>query len=195
MVKKTEKKKELEALRMSKRKVYCLTLSPGSVTMLENDMEKNGWTNAAAYIRYRLFGFDPETEFQKRIQSGDKKFIENSLKNELIELNKQLSYITEKFKANCDEFVEFSKDVPDTRKAAKWVSLIMSFKKDIEKRTITLMEDCLMILSALNISTDGIIGEGPKGMTQAELDKYVKNWNDSASPEVIEAGRRVMYGK
>lgn len=194
MPKKTKKQTELEALRLSKRKAYCLTLGPATTTMLENDMRKEGWDSAAAYIRFRLFGYDPESEYRKRILTGDREFIAEAMRNELVHLNGQLSYILEKFERNFEEFERHSEDVPDTRKAAKWVSLMKSFKDDVDNRTNTIMEHCLTILSALKINTDGITGKGLEGVPQSVLDRYVRNWDDSSSPEIIEAGRRLVHG-
>ena len=80
--KKTKKQsmKYTEIDKKAIRKVYqqhadqgrkCFSFTAEEKAMLERKMEEEGWTNAAAYIRYVLFGLDVDEGIESIIRSKD----------------------------------------------------------------------------------------------------------------------------
>ena len=62
----------------------AIRFSPKEMALLENWMRKDEWKNASGFIKYRLFGFEPETKLKKQIKEGVPEDILTSLKTKYV---------------------------------------------------------------------------------------------------------------
>lgn len=97
--------------------VIKLRLNAREKALLESTMRTEEWENISGFIKYKLFGWNPEEKLKNRLKKGDKETILSVLKNELEELNKNFAYI--RFRYDKDMAVLYKEEVLVARQWAK----------------------------------------------------------------------------
>lgn len=95
----------------------CLRLNARERSVLENKMREEGWENMSGYIRYKLFGIEPDKEIKMLIRSKDPWAIANLLRNEVFELTEQYLYVV--FRYNKDMAQLYREEGVDVKEWAK----------------------------------------------------------------------------
>ena len=78
--------------KMYDRRNVQIRLNDKERSLLESAMLKDGWNNKAGYIRYKLFGADPEFEVEKMIEGKNPDDLVLLLKNGVLELAEYFLY-------------------------------------------------------------------------------------------------------
>lgn len=176
-----------------RRKLVSIMFNSSEQSLLEIEMKKVQATATASFIKYKLFGMDSEEKFQRKLNAiatnDDIKII---LKNEIEELNNAIDYINLRFNREIDSFEQEYGNSTDQRTIAKRVAILNDWQVSLQNKTDKIFLDLQTILKRMDIIVERKKQENLRAMPQSLLDEYVKNWNDTTSPEVHEAGRRML---
>ena len=74
-----------------------IRMSPEEKTLLQEEMRQNGWDNLSGFIKYKLFGLDPDRKIESLIKSGNPDSIALLLRNQLMDLTSQYIYIRSRY--------------------------------------------------------------------------------------------------
>lgn len=187
-MKKTDKK-HFKKLYDSKKKLVGISMNPQEKSLLDSMMQKDDWENVSGFIKYKLFGASPEYRYKKCIENADEQLLQKILVNLMSDLNDQFDYINAKFTT---ELEDLKKTIPmdSPRSISKWVSLMKSWSDSLDKKNEMIFRDCQLILSRMNIIVERKQQDYLRNLPQSVLDEHVRNWDDTTSPEFLEAIRR-----
>lgn len=73
-------------MKIKNRRPIQIRMNSQERSLLEDAMSKEDWENVSGFIKYKLFGYEPEERFKKMIESGDKQTIVIALKNSVLDL-------------------------------------------------------------------------------------------------------------
>ncbi len=187
-MKKTDKK-HFKKLYDSKIKKLSISLSPTEKSLLDSMMKKEEWENVGGFIKYKLFGFDYEKKYRNAINNADEDLLKKILINLMTDLNDQLDYINARYTKEL-ELLKQTTAMVDAKSISKWVSLLKQWNDNVEKKTDQLYNDCKLLLSRMNILVQKKQQDYLRSLPDSVLEQYVRDWNDTTSPEVLEYIRR-----
>lgn len=187
-MKKTDKK-HFKKLYDSKIKKLSISLSPTEKSLLDSMMKKEEWENAGGFIKYKLFGFDYEKKYRNAINNADEELLKKILINLMTDLNDQLDYINARYTKEL-EILKQTTAMVDAKSISKWVSLLKQWNDNVERKTDQLFNDCKLLLSRMDILIEKKQQDYLRSLPDSVLAEYVRNWNDTTSPEVLEYIRR-----
>ena len=118
------------------RKLYMKTvnknraiirMSPEEKTLLQEEMRQNGWDNLSGFIKYKLFGLDPDRKIESLIKSGNPDSIALLLRNQLMDLTSQYIYIRYRYDRDMNQlYREEGVNLKEWTKATnKWHSALV----------------------------------------------------------------------
>lgn len=105
------------------------------------------------------------------------------------DLNNQLDYINAKYTKEL-EILKQTTAIVDAKSISKWVSLLKQWNDNVEKKTDQLYNDCKLLLSRMDILVEKKQQDYLRSLPDSILAEYVRDWNDTTSPEVLEYIRR-----
>ena len=144
-------------------------------------------------MKYKLFGLDSEETFQKRLKAITKvDDIKIILKNEIEELNNAIDYINLRFNREIDAFQKECTNPLDKHSISRRVEILHDWQISLQRKTDKMFMDLQTILERMDIVVERKRQEELRLMPQSQLDEYVRNWDDTTSPEIHEAGRRML---
>lgn len=187
-MKKTDKK-HFKKLYDSKIKKLSISLSPTEKSLLDSMMKKEEWENVGGFIKYKLFGFDYEKKYRNAINNADEDLLKKILINLMTDLNDQLDYINARYTKEL-EALKQSTAMVDAKSISKWVSLLKQWNDNVEKKTEQLYNDCKLLLNRMDILVEKKQQDYLRSLPDSVLAEYVRDWNDTTSPEVLEYIRR-----
>lgn len=187
-MKKTDKK-HFKKLYDSKIKKLSISLSPTEKSLLDSMMKKEEWENVGGFIKYKLFGLDYEKKYRNAINNADEDLLKKILINLMTDLNDQLDYINARYTKEL-EFLKQTTAMVDAKSISKWVSLLKQWNDNVEKKTDQLYNDCKLLLSRMDILVEKKQQDYLRSLPDSVLEQYVRDWNDTTSPEVLEYIRR-----
>lgn len=187
-MKKTDKK-HFKKLYDSKIKKLSISLSPTEKSLLDSMMKKEEWENVGGFIKYKLFGFDYEKKYRNAINNADEDLLKKILINLMTDLNDQLDYINARYTKEL-ELLKQTTAMVDAKSISKWVSLLKQWNDNVEKKTDQLYSDCKLLLSRMDILVEKKQQDYLRSLPDSVLEQYVRDWNDTTSPEVLEYIRR-----
>ena len=187
-MKKTDKK-HFKKLYDSKTKKLSISLSPTEKSLLDSMMKKEEWENVGGFIKYKLFGFDYEKKYRNAINNADEDLLKKILINLMTDLNDQLDYINARYTKEL-EALKQSTAMVDAKSISKWVSLLKQWNDNVEKKTEQLYNDCKLLLNRMDILVEKKQQDYLRSLPDSVLAEYVRDWNDTTSPEVLEYIRR-----
>lgn len=105
-----------------------IRMSPEEKTLLQEEMRQNGWDNLSGFIKYKLFGLDPDQRIDSLIKSGDPESIALLLRNRLMDLTGQYIYIRYRYDRDMNQlYREEGVNLKEWTKATeKWLSALVS---------------------------------------------------------------------
>ena len=187
-MKKTDKK-HFKKLYDSKKKLVGISMNPTEKSLLDSMMQKEEWENVGGFIKYKLFGFDYEKKYRNAINNADEDLLKKILINLMTDLNDQLDYINARYTKEL-EALKQSTAMIDAKSISKWVSLLKQWNDNVEKKTEQLYNDCKLLLNRMDILVEKKQQDYLRSLPDSVLAEYVRDWNDTTSPEVLEYIRR-----
>lgn len=187
-MKKTDKK-HFKKLYDSKKKLVGISMNPTEKSLLDSMMKKEEWENVGGFIKYKLFGFDYEKKYRNAINNADEDLLKKILINLMTDLNDQLDYINARYTKEL-ELLKQTMAMVDAKSISKWVSLLKQWNDNVEKKTDQLYNDCKLLLSRMDILVEKKQQDYLRSLPDSVLEQYVRDWNDTTSPEVLEYIRR-----
>lgn len=193
---KTDKKtrdKELKKEYDRRRNVVLVSLNSSESSLLEIEMKKFEATVKSSFIKYKLFGLDSEDKFLRTLGNvSSESDIKIIIKNEIEELNNAIDYINIRFNREIEAFQADFAGADDQRAINKRVAIMNDWQQSLQNKTDKIFLDLQTLLNRMDIMVERKKQEEVRSMPQSLLDEYVKNWNDTTSPEIYEAGRRML---
>lgn len=187
-MKKTDKK-HFKKLYDSKKKLVGISMNPTEKSLLDSMMKKEEWENVGGFIKYKLFGFDYEKKYRIAINNADEDLLKKILINLMTDLNDQLDYINARYTKEL-ELLKQTTAMVDAKSISKWVSLLKQWNDNVEKKTDQLFNDCKLLLNRMDILVEKKQQDYLRSLPDSVLEQYVRDWNDTTSPEVFEYIRR-----
>lgn len=89
----TDEQVRKEYMKMRNKSLIKIRFTPKEKTLLETMMRKEGWGNVSGFIRYKLFGFDPDEKIKLLIDEKDADGIAALLKNCALSLADLYMYV------------------------------------------------------------------------------------------------------
>jgi hypothetical protein len=189
---KEKSKKEMRKVYDRNRSMLYMRLNPMEMSLLNSMMKDDDWSNMSGFIKYKLFGDRPEEKYVRKLKNIEsEKDIQLVLKNLMSQMNDQIDYINIRFNREIDEFKEAVEGM-DPKSVNKWMNTISSWQRELQAKTDQIFFDCQTILKRMDIIVERKKQDELRNMPQSILDEYVKNWNDTTSPYMMEAARRSM---
>lgn len=186
-------KKELEKKRQQVGIIQAIRLSAKELTVIQAMMKDEDWTNVSGFIKYKVFGFTPETAYKKLLDSGKPEDFINVLTNQLDTLNRNIDYINFRFD---QELLEFKKKINskefDEKDRAKWMALLSGWTTRLQEKNEEIFCDCQAILKAINVNVERKDYKDITMVPDYVIEKAGRDWNDNYSPEAQEHQRRVI---
>lgn len=173
----------------SKVKKLSISLNTIEKSLLDSMMQKEEWENIGGFVKYKLFGFKYEKKYRDAIAKADEGMLKKILINLMTDLNDQLDYINARYTKEL-EILKQTTAMVDARSISKWVSLLKQWNDNVEKKTDQLFNDCKLLLSRMEILVQKKKQDYLRNLPDSVLEQYVRDWNDTTSPEVLEYIRR-----
>lgn len=187
---KKEDRKHFKKIYDSKKKLVGISMNPQEKSLLDAMMQKEEWENVGGFIKYKLFGMNTDYKYRKIIENADENLLQKILVNLMSDLNDQLDYINTRFTKELEDLKKETA-MTDAKAISKWVSLIKSWNDSVEKKTDMIFKDCQQILSRMDIIVERKRQDFLRNLPQSVIDEHVRNWDDTTSPEMLEAVRRI----
>ena len=105
------------------------------------------------------------------------------------DLDDQLEYINAKYTREL-ELLKVSTAMIDAKAISKWVSLLKQWNDNVERKTNQLFYDCKLLLSRMDILVEKKKQDYLRNLPDSVLEEYIRNWQDTTSPEFQEYVRR-----
>lgn len=131
-------------LHMANKSLVNIRLTSEQSKILQQDMQTDGWTNMSAFIRYRLFGLDPDRKLDELIRAKDPEFIALLLRGYVDELANRFEYVI--FCYDQDMSRLYQKESVDEKEWAdvtnKWMSALV---RTVSKTLVKLKRVALLL--------------------------------------------------
>lgn len=185
-----EDKKRFKKLYDAKKVRITVSMNQYEKSILDLMMHREGCRNVCGFVKSKLFGQDYTARFNDIIASADGEELKRTLVNIFSHLTDQLDYINSRYEK---ELEDLKKTTPMVNKktVSAWVSLLDGWNKAVEIKTNAVLGDLGLILARMRI-IDMKKQDYLKRMPDSILDKHVRNWDDTSSPEFIEHTRRML---
>ena len=160
----------------SNRKAINIRLRQEEVSLLQIQMKNEGWGNMSAYIRYKIFGADPEEKLDNVISKADKEDIEILLRNEVLRLVDQFEYFRQRYNKDMNQL--WQEEGVDMK---EWRTTTNRWHAEMTKE----MQDVFIILRkiALALKLEGYF-EKPSDKMQFNRDVHSQEQLDRLSEQM-----------
>lgn len=128
------------------RKTLQIRINANEKTLIETGMRREGWTNRSGYIKYHLFGFNPDAKTDKLVERADTDELAILLRNQVLDLTEQYMYIRERYERDMTQL--WKEEGVDMN---KWTSATNHWHAELAKRTQEMLALCRKIASRLGL--------------------------------------------
>lgn len=187
---KSEDKKRFKKLYDSKKVRITVSMNPYEVSLLESMMKEDDWENTGGFIKYKVFGLDYKKEYNKMIKKADQATLQKTIVNLMSDFNNHIDYSNARFHKELTELKKKS-EMLDAKAVSKWVALVKSWNDIVERKTSSLLRDCQEILKRMDIIVERKQADYLRSLPDSVLEEYKRDWEDTNSPEFMEAVRRI----
>lgn len=169
---KTDRKaNKQQYLKSANKGRFTFRFTPQERSLLEEQMATEGWSNATGYVKFKLFGIDPEKEIDAIIQKKDPVSIGIILKNQVMYLANCFVYYRYRYDKDMRQlYQEEGVNVKD------WTSVTNKWHVAMLKK----LEDCFLMIRKIAVQV------GLEDFFVSDTDD-VKIDLDSATPEQLDA--------
>lgn len=123
-----------------------IRFSPRERALLENWMRRDGWENMSGFIKYRLFGYEPDLKVRHQVEEGRTEDIVNLLRNEIKELARLYTYVSDRYAKDMN--VLYEEESVDIK---KWIASTNQWHATLAKRTYEMMDLYILIVKHLGL--------------------------------------------
>lgn len=104
-----------------------LRMTTDEKTLLEIQMKEEGWVSKSAFIKYKLFGYEPEERVEKVVKEMDSESIGILLRNQVLKLTDSYLYFQYRYEKDMNQlYREIGVDADKWRDATnRWHSAMM----------------------------------------------------------------------
>lgn len=185
-----ENKKRFKKLYDAKKVRITVSMNPYEKSILDTMMYREGWKNVGGFIKHKLLGLDYAATFKETVDSAEEEELKKILLNLFSHLSDQLDYINSRYEK---ELEDLKKTTPMVNKktVSAWVSLLDGWNNAVEIKTNAVLGDLGLILARMRI-IDMKKQDYLKRMPDSILDRHVRDWDDTSSPEFLEYTRRML---
>lgn len=167
----TRKENKREYLKGANKNIVGLRMTPDEKALLLVKMKEEGWENVTGYIKFKLFGIDPEKEIDAIIQKKDPVSIGIILKNHVMYLANCFVYYRYRYDKDMRQlYQEEGVNVKD------WTSVTNKWHVAMLKK----LEDSFLMIRKIAVQV------GLEDFFVSDADD-VKIDLDSATPEQLDA--------
>lgn len=161
-------------------------LSSTEYSLLQNQMQQEGWDNISGFIRYKLLGLNPEAKVERTFKKQSPDEIGRIFSNSVLELAGNYIYIRQRYERDMQQL--YKEDGVDIK---KWIAATNQPIKDLSKKTETVLNYCRVFAGMLGLNT---YFEMPSQRANIEIDEMSKEELDALSAqiekELIALGRK-----
>lgn len=166
-----EKNKYFQA--KNKRHI-AIRFNPDELTLLQEAMKKDGWTNTSGYIKYRLFGLDTQPKIDKLIESKDKEAIGTLMLNTSLRLADNIEYLNYRYNRDMQQlWREEGTDWKAWAKVTKTWHENMIVKTEEALSILRRISEVLDIREYFAMPSDSM-NIDPDNATQEEMDRLAE---------------------
>lgn len=182
------KKKRLQNYEKTRTRIH-LNLNAEELTVLKDWMREKDWENASGFIKYRLFGNNVSSSYQKVINKAkEPEELQGPLKELFTEYNAQLIYMNLRFEEIFKELMAAKSQNKSLRmKVAKLETVIDSYNE----KAVYMLENFQTILNRMGIMVKANLNEDVRKIPYETLVKMVP-WHDTQSKYAKELARRIV---
>lgn len=130
-----EEKKENRNAYFREANKNCLKIrvTPEEKTLLLQQMKAEGWMNITGYIKYKLFGLDPEDKLDKIIETKDAEAVGRLLFNQMLDYTNYYRYVCYRYDKDMTQlYREEGVDLDQWRKATnRWHMTLIKKTEDM----------------------------------------------------------------
>jgi len=131
----SEEKKENRNAYFREANKNCLKIrvTPEERTLLSEQMKDEGWTNMTGYVKYKLFGLEPENELEKIIETKNPEPIGRLLLNRILDFSNYYRYVCYRYEKDMSQlYREEGVDIDQWRKATnRWHLTLIKKTEDM----------------------------------------------------------------
>ncbi len=133
--------------KMVNTKVVRLRLTSNEMALLQSMMHKMGAENTSAFIRYKLFGLDPDRKVNELIKRKDTDELVILLRNQILDLTEYLIYFRSRYEKDMRQlYKEEGVDVE------KWQRATNYWHSKVDERIGEVLSICRKVARELNLT-------------------------------------------
>lgn len=133
--------------KMVNTKVVRLRLTSNEMALLQSMMHKMGAENTSAFIRYKLFGLDPDRKVNELIKRKDTDELVILLRNQILDLTEYLIYFRSRYEKDMRQlYKEEGVDVE------KWQRATNYWHSKVDDRIGEVLSICRKVARELNLT-------------------------------------------
>lgn len=152
----------------------AIRFNPEELTLLQEAMKKDDWTNASGFIKYKLFGFNYKPKIDKLIKSKDKEAIGTLMLNTSLRLAESIEYLNYRYNRDMQQL--WREEGTDWK---AWAKVTNVWHKSMLQKT----EEALTILRRVSqilgideyfVMPSDSMNIDPDNATQEEMDRMAE---------------------
>lgn len=157
-------------LQLANQNIVRVRMTAKERAILRVQMSADGWTNMSAFIRYRLFGLDPDRKVDALVKAKSPDSIALLLRNQLMDLTSQYIYIRYRYDRDMNQlYREEGVNLKEwTRATNKWHAALVKVTNAsfalLRKVAVQLGLNDFLVAESDDMSID------PDNATKEELD-------------------------
>lgn len=161
--------------------------------IIKKMMDEDDWLNMSGFIKYKVFGCSKyvRNKYQRMKKEVKPEDIQMIMQNLMTTLSDAISYLNYRFNYELEK-LEREKGGYSLKEHRRLLAIMYDWKKAVYARTEDAIKDCQQILHYIDIKTTREQKDSLIAMPDYVLDKVRKDWNNTTSPEALEAARRDM---
>lgn len=183
-----DKKKRIKEYEKTRYRIN-MNLNAEEAIVLKDWMREKDWENASGFIKYRLFGNNVSSSYQKVINKAkEPEELQGPLKDLFTEYNAQLIYMNLRFE---EIFRELKADNSQNKGLRAKVSKLATSINSYNEKAAYMLENFQVILNKMNILVKAEHNEDIRKIPYETLVKMVP-WHDTQSKYAKELARRTV---
>ena len=184
MIKNVENRKKYNE--MANKNLVIFRTTPEERGLLESMMDKDGWENVSGFVKYKLFGMDPDRKVNELIERKNSSEIGTLLKNAVLDLTNYYIYV--KYRYDKDMSQLYREEGVDVK---KWISSTNKWHAELTKRTDRALSLIRRIADSLSIDS---YFELPSDKMDIDQDTASKEEMDALAEQLRKERIAMGYG-
>lgn len=142
-----DKEDKKNYFKMVDRKVVRIRMTANEMALLQSMMHKMGAENISAFIRYKLFGLDPDRKVNELIKQKNTDELVILLRNQIMDLTEYFIYYYNRYEKDMRQlYREEGVDIE------KWKAATNRWHSEVAKRIGEVLNICRKVAKELNLN-------------------------------------------